>query len=597
MFASVLGTLISLFILLFIVIVIVGGIIGSAFSDLDKSKQVTRVQENSILHIKLDKPIVDRGPEEQFDINFGSFRSATPLGLNQILENIEKAKIDDKIEGIYLDVDVVPAGMATTREIRDALLDFKESGKWILAYSEIYTQKAVYLASVADEIYLYPEGGMDFRGLNAEVTFFKNMLDKLEIEAQVIRGSNNKFKSAVEPFIMDEMSQASRLQTEQWLESMWGTMLEDLSASYGIEENELERIADTYMMQMAEDAVNTKMAGALKYEDEVMDILRSKVEAKDDDKLRFVTLSKYLKAPTPKNSDESTPFSFKKDKIAVVYAEGGITFGDINDGGIGSDAYVEALQTARKDTSIKAIVLRVNSPGGIALAGDMIWREVSLAKKEKPVVVSMGDVAASAGYYISAPADYIMASPNTITGSIGVFGIIPNMKGFFNDKIGLTFDNVETGEYADFGGVTRPLTDGEMRILQNSVDRTYGDFVDKVSQGRNISAVTVDSIGQGRVWTGKDALELGLVDELGGLNDAIEKAAELAEIEDYNIKDLPKRKDPFEKLLEDLNMAAINSYLGLTNEDTELIEQYKTIREVRGMNGIQARMPFVVKIE
>jgi len=597
MFASVLGTLISLFVLLLILVVIIGGVISSAFSDLDKSKQVTRVKDNSILHIQLDKPIVDRGPEEQFDINFGNFRSATPIGLNQILKNIEKASKDDKIKGIYLDVDAVPAGMATTLEIRDALREFKNSGKWIVAYSEIYTQKAVYLASVADEIYLYPEGAFDFRGLNAEVTFFKGMLDKLEIEPQIIRGSNNKFKSAVEPFIMEEMSQASRMQTEVWLESMWGTMLSGISESYGIAEQELDQMANTYQLQMAEDAVAAGMATALKYEDEVMDILQAKVEAEAEDDLHFVSLSKYLKAPEPKGGDETFSFSYKKDKIAVVYAEGAITFGEANEGAIGSDAYVEAVRSARKDTSIKAIVLRVNSPGGIAMAGDMIWREVDLSTKVKPVVVSMGNVAASAGYYISAPADYIMASPNTITGSIGVFGILPNMKGFFNEKIGLTFDHVETGEYADFGDITRPLTSGEMRILQKSVDDTYGEFVKKVSDGRGISVEAVDSMGQGRVWTGEDALALGLVDELGGLNDAIAKAAELAELEDWAIKDLPKRKDPFQQLLEDLNMAAVQSFLGFSSEDQQLLEQYKKIREVRGMNGIQARMPFFVEIE
>ena len=597
MFASLLGTLISLFVLLFVGILIIGGIFSAAFSDLDKSNQVTRVKDNSILHIKFDKPIVDRGPDEHFNIDFGGFQSSTPIGLDEIIENIEKAKDDDKIKGIYFDVDFVPAGMATTQEIRNALLDFKESGKWIVSYNEIYTQKALYLSSAADELYLYPEGFMDFRGLNAEVTFFKRLLDDLQIEPQIIRGSNNKFKSAVEPFILEEMSQANRMQTKKWLDSMWGTLLDGMGESYSLSAEKLNEIAENYSIREAADAVDAGMATAVMYEDEVMSLLREKTESDEDDDLNFVTLQKYLKAPEPAKEGEGFTLSYKKDKIAVIYAQGSIGLGESGDGAIGSDTYTEAIQSARKDSSVKAIVLRVNSPGGVAIAGDMIWREVALAQKAKPLVVSMGDVAASAGYYISAPADKIFAMPTTITGSIGVFGIIPNMKGFFNDKIGLTFDNVETNEFADFGGVSRPLNDAEMAILQTSVDRTYGNFVDIVAEGRDLRPEFIDSIGQGRVWTGVDALELGLVDELGGLEDAIAAAVEMAGIEDYTIKELPKRKDPVQQLLEDLNMAMVKTALGFDVENSELIEQYKTIQDIKEMKGIQARMPFVVKVD
>jgi protease-4 len=597
MFASLLGTLISLFVLLFVGILIIGGIFSAAFSDLDKSNQVTKVKDNSILHIKFDQPIVDRGPDEHFNINFGGFQSSSPIGLDEILENIEKAKNDEKIKGIYFNVAVVPAGMATTQEIRNALLDFKESGKWIVSYNEIYTQKALYLSSVADEIYIYPEGFMDFRGLNAEVTFFKNLLDNLQIEPQIIRGSNNKFKSAVEPFILDEMSQASRMQTKKWLESMWGSMLDGMSDSYSISAEKLNEIAENYSIQMASDAVDAGMATAVMYENEVMDILREKTETDEDDDLNFVKLNKYLKAPKPPKENGEFKLSYKKDKIAVIYAQGNIGLGESGDGSIGSDTYTEAIKSARKDTSIKAIVLRVNSPGGVAMAGDMIWHEVVLAQKAKPLIVSMGDVAASAGYYISAPADKIFAMPTTITGSIGVFGIIPNMKGFFNDKIGLTFDNVETNEFADFGGVSRPLNDAEYAILQRSVDRTYGNFVNIVAEGRDLRPEFIDSIGQGRVWSGLDALELGLVDELGGLEDAIAEAAKMASLEDYTIKEFPKRKDPVQQILEDLNMAMVKTALGFDVENSELIEQYKAIQDIKEMKGIQARMPFVVKVD
>lgn len=597
MFASLLGTLISLFVLLFIVIVIIGGALSSTLSDFDSSKKVTKVKSNSILHISLDQQIVDRGPEDQFSIDLGGFESSSTLGLNDIIMNIEKAKTDSKIEGIYLDVDFVPAGMASTQEIRNALLDFKESGKWIVSYNEIYTQKALYLSSVADEIYLYPEGVMDFRGLNAEVTFFKNLLDDLEIEPQVIRGSNNKFKSAVEPFIMEEMSQASRVQTKKWLESVWGTMLAGMGESYSMNADELERIAEEYAIRTADDAVKIGLATATMYEGEVMDILRFKVDAEEDEELDFVKLTKYFKAPKPKKDEKGFTFSYKKDKIAVVYAEGGINLGKSSNQSIGSDTYSEALRQARRDTSVKAIVLRVNSPGGVALAGDMIWHEVVEAQKRKPVVVSMGDVAASAGYYISAPADKIFAQPTTITGSIGVFGIVPNMKGFFNNKIGLTFDHVETNEFADFSDLGRPLNDAEMKILQKSVDETYETFVNIVAEGRDLSPTFIDSIGQGRVWTGIDALELGLVDEIGGLNDAIDAAAELANIEDYTLKALPKRKDPVEQILEDLNMAVVKTSLGFDEENSKLLQQYNAIQEVKSMQGIQARMPLIISID
>lgn len=597
MFASLLGTLISLFVLFFVGLLIIGGIVSAAFSDLDKSNQVTRVKDNSILHIKFDQPIVDRGPEEHFNFDFGGFQSSTPIGLNEIIENIEKAKKDENIKGIYFDVDFVPAGLASTQEIRNALLDFKESGKWIVSYNEIYSQKALYLSSVADEIYLYPEGFVEFRGLNAEVTFFKNLLDDLEIEPQIIRGSNNKFKSAVEPFILEEMSQASRMQTKKWLESFWGTMLTGMGESYSMSNEALNAIAENYSLQKPADAVEAGMATALMYEDDVFDLLREKTEVEMDDDLNLVSLAKYLKAPEPKDEDGEFTLSYKKDKIAVIYAQGAIGLGESGDEAIGSDTYAEAFRKARKDSSIKAIVLRVNSPGGVAIAGDMIWHEAVEAQKVKPLVVSMGDVAASAAYYISAPADKIFAMPTTITGSIGVFGIIPNMKGFLNEKIGLTFDNVETNQYGDFGGVTRPLTDAEKSILQTSVDRTYGNFVNVVAEGRNLDPAFIDSIGQGRVWSGVDAIELGLVDELGGLEDAIAAAAEMAELEDYAIRELPKRKDPFQQILEDLNMAMVKTALGFDVENSELIEQYKTIQEIKEMKGIQARMPYVLKID
>lgn len=601
MFASMLGTFISVFLLFFIFFIIIAGVISTAFSDLDQRNQPTNVANNSVLHIELEGPIVDRGPEREMDFNFGNFGSISRLGLNQILANIKKAKADDKIKGIYLDISLVAGGMASVEEIRDALIDFKSSGKWIIAYSEIYDQKAYYLASAADEIYVYPEGIVDFRGLSTNIAFLKGMFEKIEIDMQVIRGSNNKFKSAVEPFIMDEMSQANRLQTEKWMGSLWDQMLTGISQSRNIPKSDLENLANTYAIQTAQDAVDKGLATGTKYGDEIIEILKSKVEVEKDKDLKLVTMSRYRRAPEPKGKDDSeTKFvpSYKKPKIAVIYASGGIASGESRDESIGSETYAEAIREARKDTSVKAIVFRINSPGGSALASDVIWRETVLAKAEKPFIVSMGDVAASGGYYIAAAADRIYAQPNTITGSIGVFGLIPNMKGFFNNKMGITFDGVKTDTYADLGDISRPLTDGEYRIIQKGVDQVYDQFTKIVSEGRNLPVATVDSIGQGRVWSGTDALTIGLVDEIGGLDDAIAEAARRAGITDYTQRDLPKRKDPFQEFLEsftaEVSQQVIAAQLG--NDET-LIKQLNYIKEMKSLNGIQALMPYQFIIE
>jgi len=593
MLASIAGTIISMFLFFLIFIIVIGGAISAAFSDLDKSSQVTKVDDNTVLHIELNEPIVDRGPEDQFNFNFGMFNAASPLGLNQILANIEKAKTDDRVPGIFLDMTFVSAGMATVDEIRNALIDFKTSGKWIVSYSEVYSQKAYYLASVADEIYVYPEGMVDFRGLNAGVTFFKGALDKLGIEAQIIRGTNNKFKSAVEPFIMDEMSQANRAQTEQWLGSIWTNMKQRIADARNISETDLQAIVDEYQIQRPSDAVQKGLISCTLHYDELIALLIEKTETEDEKDLKSVTLRKYIKASKP----GGTGFDFKKDKIAIIYASGAINSGEGMDEAIGSETFAKAIREARRDSSVKAIVLRVNSPGGSALASDVIWRETLLAKNAKPLVVSMGDVAASGGYYISAAADKIFAMPNTITGSIGVFGMLPNMKGFLTNKLGITFDGVKTGQFADFGDVSRPLTDAEYTILQNSVDRIYDTFLSRVSEGRDMSTEKIDSIGQGRVWSGTDALGLDLIDEYGGLEAAVAEAAKLAGLEDYARKEYPKRKDPIEKLMEDFGMnisqSFINAQLG---EDKELIKYFEEIRELKDMRGIQTRIPYLINV-
>ncbi len=590
--ASILGTIVSTFLLFFILIVVVGGAISSALGEFNTSDSPVNVKDNTILHIELDKPIADRGPEKQFDFNFGPFASSSVLGLDQILEALKDAKTDENIAGIFLDISGVGGGMATTEEIRNALIDFKTSGKWIVSYSEMYSQKAYYLASVSDEIYVYPEGVIDFRGLSTNIAFLKGMFEKLEIEMQIIRGSNNKFKSAVEPFMLDEMSQANRAQTEQWMGSIWNNMLSQIGKSRNLSAAQLQEIADTYRVQDGKDAVAAGLATDVKHFDEVLSILKTKTETEEKDDLETISLTKYIRAPKSSGGDDFE-FDFDKAKIAVVYASGGIGGGDGTEDEIGSDAFARAIREARRDSSIKAIVLRVNSPGGSALASDVIWRETVLAKAAKPLVVSMGDVAASGGYYIAAAADHIMAMPNTITGSIGVFGVIPNVKGLFNNKFGITFDGVKTGKYADFPNVTRPLTDMEYAFIQNSVDSTYATFVSRVGQGRDMSAAKVDSIGQGRVWSGIDAIPIGLVDSYGGLNDAIAKAAELANVKDYKLKAYPEMKDPFEQLMEDFSaQAGIMLLNGYFQGDAAMLQQFNEIRKAKELNGIQMLLPF-----
>lgn len=595
MLASIAGTIISMFLFFFIFIIVVGGAISSAFADLSSSRDKTSIKDNTVLQIRLDQPIVDRGPEDQFNFDFGPFKSVSPLGLNQILKNIHAAKTDDRITGIFLDVSNVAAGMSTTEEIRNALLDFKKSGKWIISYSEAYSQKAYFLASVSDEIYVYPEGVVDFRGLNVDITFFKNMLDKIGVEAQIIRGSNNKFKSAVEPFIMDEMSQANRAQTTAWLSAIWSEMKEGVAAQRNLTTEGLQTLADEYQVQTAQDAVDKGLATGVMYYDQFLDVLRTKTETDPDKDVNTITLDKYIKASKP---GKEFDFDFKKPKIAVIYATGGINSSDESEENIGSEAFAKALREARKDSTVKAIVLRVNSPGGSALASDVIWRETTLAKEAKPLIVSMGDVAASGGYYISAAADEIYAMPTTITGSIGVFGIIPNMKELFNQKIGITFDGVKTGKYADLGTVTRPLTDREHAIMQNNVDRTYHTFLSRVSEGRNLPVEQVDSIGQGRVWSGTDAMQIGLIDKFGGLDSAIAEAARRAGIEDYARQILPKRKDPFQKFLDNLNAQIRTSLVqSMLGDDRTLLRQFEMAKSVKQLQGVQMVIPYALEVQ
>ena len=580
-FASMVGVILSFFVIFLLLVVMITAVISSAGSD--KKADLTA---NTVLHLSLDNPVrerSDKSPLGNFD--FMGISSDKALGLNEILANIRNAKSNDNIKGIYLDVTSMPTGFASTEEIRNALLDFKKSKKFIIAYSEVYSQSAYYLASVADKVYLNPEGLLDFRGLSSELTFFKGALEKLDIEAQVIKVGT--YKSAVEPFILDKMSDANRRQVTSFLGSMYDHLLTQVSKSRNIPKDSLFAIANNARLRNAQDAMDLKMVDGLKYKDEVLAELKSRTGTDPEKDIKSVNIADY-----PLKQKEGASSS---NRIALVYANGEITGGEGSDEVIGSDRISRAIRKARTDDKIKAVVLRINSPGGSALASDVIWREVVLTKKVKPIIVSMGDVAASGGYYIACAADSIFAQPNTITGSIGVFGIIPNMKNFFNNKLGVTFDGVKTGQYADLGTVSRPLTESERLIIQNEVNKIYSGFTQKVANGRKKSQAYIDSIGQGRVWSGTEALNNGLVDRLGNIEDAINSAAKKAKLKDFKVVEYPSQIDPLQSLFNDTG-DKVRTYF-TKRELGENYTYYQQVKAALSLTGIQARMPYNISIK
>lgn len=587
MFASVAGTLLTLILFLFLVVGLVASLISKA------EKDEVSVKENTVLVAKFDTPILDRSltnPFEGFD--FSSFKSNRPLGLNDVLNNIEKAAADPNIDGIYLELSEINAGMGNLEEVRNKLMEFKESDKFIISYAEYYSQSAYYLATVADQIYLNPDGMLMFKGLYSQLAFLKNMLEKIEVEPQIIRGRDNKYKSAVEPLMLEKMSEANREQMEAILTGIWGKMIAAISESRGIGIDELNRIADELEISNAMKALEHGFVDGLVYKDEILAELRSRTGKEDDDKIESVGIARYTRAPDVRHDKSRVRI---KDRIAVVYAIGEISGGEGSDMSIGSDRIAKTIREARTNDKVKAIVMRVNSPGGSALASEVIRREVELAAAEKPFVVSMGNVAASGGYWISASADYIMADPTTITGSIGVFGVIPNMQGLFNNKLGITFDKVLSNKNADFVDVMEPLNPFQRQKIEHEVVRIYDEFLELVADARGMTVDEVDRIAQGRVWTGIDALKVGLVDELGGYEAAIAKAAEMAELGDqYRLLELPEQKDPFQQILSE--MTGQSRMKMLQRELGEYYNYVEYMQQVSRMQGVQARLPFFFTI-
>ena len=578
-FASFLGSAALLTVLVILLIV-------SFVSSLAKSSETNvTLKPKTVLYMNLNYDIPERtnknGLEMYFNVN-----DIDMAGMNDILNNIDAAATDSNIEGIFLDLSIINTSTANIEEIRNRLISFKESGKFIISYGETYSQSAYYLASVSDKIYMLPDGVLDIHGMASQAMFYKHLFEKLDIEMQIIRPANNKFKSAVEPYFLDEMSDANREQTSVLLNSIWDKICNDISIARNIKVETINQLADNLTLMFdAQAAVDNGFIDELIYKDELLAKLHTLTGTADNKKLNIIKNTQYAKVRPELYEGE--------DKIAIVYASGQIIDGEGDESTIGSTTLSAALRQARNDKKVKAIVMRVNSPGGSAVASEVIRREVELAANEKPVIVSMGNYAASGGYWISSSSDYIFADPNTLTGSIGVFGTVPNLEGFFNDKLGLTFDEVKTNKNSDFGSLSKPLTPYQMNMMQKHVTDTYDDFITLVSTERGLRKTFVDSIGQGRVWSGTDALGIGLVDELGGIDKAIAYAADKAGLSSYSIKEYPKQEDIFESLFK----TETQEYYTKAVMKKNLGSNYKYFQAIEHLNkieGVQALMPFVI---
>ena len=574
LFASILG----FFIAVFLLIAVFAGI-AVAVND---TPQIV-VSEKSVLKIQLDTQIKDYAPNEDNRLIeiLGTLDKVT--GLNTLLDAIENAKNDEKISGISIETKSLQGGISQLKAIRNALVDFKTSGKFVMAYADVYGQKEYYLSSVADSLFLSPIGQIDFKGLASEILFFKDFQDKYGVKMEVIR--HGKYKSAVEPFLENKMSKANRLQIQSLLQSLWSSLVQDISLSRGLSVETLNEIADFSKGRVAGMAVESKLADAVLYRDTYDDKLKTLAQTET---LNSLNLMDYIQSRSGRVFNPAT------EKIAVVYAQGDIQYGKGDENYIGQELMVKSLEQACSDEKVKAVVLRVNSPGGSALASDLIWRALELTKAEKPLVVSMGDLAASGGYYIACNADKIVAEPTTITGSIGVFGMLPNVSQL-TDKMGIYSEKVTTNSPATYSPF-HPIDASFYTLTKEGVDNIYKTFVGKVAKGRNMTFEEVHQVAQGRVWSGTQALEQGLVDELGGLDRALALAASLADVTTYKVKNYPSYEKELSEVLE--SMPFMNTKEGLLKQwvGDANFSLFQKIHNLRNVQGIQARMPFVLDI-
>lgn len=578
--AAILGTLIA-FGILFAMFLIFLALVGNA-------DDTVAIKRGSVLEITLNRPIYDYEGQDEADPFRGLFEVGA--GLDEILHAIAVAKNDENIRGISLNSGFLMAGMAQTQELRKALQDFKDAGKFVYSYADYYTQKDYYLASVADKVYLHPQGAMDFKGLSTEILYFKELQEKSGVKMEVVR--HGKYKSAVEPFLSDSMSDENREQIKELITSLWNVMIADIGASRNLDTGDLNKIADTLGARLPEYATQSGLVDGVLYFDEYEAELKNELALAEDDEVKYVRLPDYVKVAKRKK------ITTGKDKIALIYAQGEILYGEGDKDYMGQGLITRALKKARENDRVKAVVLRVNSPGGNALTADIIWREVELTRKVKPVVVSFGDVAASGGYYIGVAGNHIVAEPTTITGSIGVFGTIPNINELADD-IGINAEQVGTNANSVDYSLFEPMSDGFRKVIEESIENTYQTFLSRVADGRGMSRAAVDSIAQGRVWSGVEAQRLGLVDDLGGLDVAIEKAAELAEIDTYGLLKYPRYKSDFERLMSDLNGIKMDIGRAVLKEEIgeDAYQILHDLKQLTQQEGIQARVPFTLNIK
>ena len=589
-----LATIVGFIIVNIFIFFIVMGVIGAIASMGDKPVEV---KDNSILLVKFSGNIPDRTSNNPFEsIDFSTFKPVKSIGLNKIVESIQKAAKDSRIKGIYLDLTDIQSnfgGMATTEEIRNALKAFKESGKFIYSYSNLgYSQKAYYLATIADSIFVNPETPLTLTGMGGTMFFYKNTIEKLGLQIDIVKVG--KYKSAVEPFTQTEMSDANREQVETYLRSLWGNQLTAIAESRHITPDTLNWLANNLEFRSTETEKSFGLYDGVVYEDEMIGILKKRCGVAEDGDLYYTPIADYQKISLPGKIE------FSKDKIAVIYAQGSIGM-EQSSSAIGPEL-AQTIRKIRKDDNVKAIVMRVNSPGGSALTSDIIWREVKLAAEAKPFIVSMGNVAASGGYYIACAADTIVADPMTLTGSIGIFGHFFSGEKLIKDKMGITSSVVKTNEHSDFGGgyplplpiSNRPLTDYEKNVLQKFVEKGYETFLNRVATGRHMTRDEVHEIAQGRVWTGADALNIGLVDILGGMDDAIKIAATKAGLDKYNTVDYPVEKNPFEELFSGFSASIRTSIM--KNEMGVFYDSFSKIKEMDLQQGLVARIPYDVEL-
>lgn len=576
---SLVAVLIASIISILLFFVGLGGLIGGL-----SQSEAFYVEDKSVLHLTLNGEIAENGSTrlEQASLSISSI-----IGLSDILYGFEKAKKDDKIKGVFLEIGDIRCGFATAKEIRDAINDFEKSGKFVVAYTsgELVSLKEYYISSAANEVYGFPSSTMEFVGLGAELSFFKGTLDMLEVEMQVIRGKNNDFKSAVEPYFRTNISDSSRVQMERYLTSIWGEIRREIGVDRKLSAEKLNEYAENGVIHRVDDAVTYRLIDALKYRDEVIELIRKKTNVPAGDDLALASFEKYAK----KGLTDQQTIESSQGNIAVILAEGDVS---TNGDGLSSKQICKYLREANEDEDIKIIVLRINSPGGSALASDEIWREVKRANQRKKVIVSMGDVAASGGYYIAAPAYKIFADPTTITGSIGVFGVIPYTGKMLENKLGMTFDRVQTNQHAVMS-TNRRLSEKELIIIQEEVDEIYDDFLSRVAEGRGMTKEQVNRIARGRVWTGVDAKRIGLVDELGGINDAIAFAKKQAKLSEAKIKYWPEKKeDPWEVLFEQIGEEELEATMKSQEMPEALKTYYKQLQRLERIRGIQMRLPF-----